>query len=234
MTRVFARGRRARRSCRLCETASSTWTGGGAAPRHAALRLQRGGGAARRTTPTTARSRPFPTACATRSRPTADRRAAAAAAALGRRRRHRLRRRAAGRAAGRVPARAHRVLGSGQDRRRSWPRGSRRGIGEFNAESEDEIERLAVAGRRAHGGRAGHAAREPGHRRPARIPTSRPACARTSSASTSREAPGHPARLRALRGHRDRRRAVPHRLADHRPRRRWRRRRASWPRCRAA
>ena len=94
--------------------------------------------------------------------------------------------------------------------------GLEQGIGEFNAESETEITRISAA--------AAAAARTRGSRcastrtsTPARIPTSRPACARTSSAWTSRS-PADPAPGARLPGIESGRRAVPHRLADHRPR----------------
>ena len=143
--------------------------------------------------------------------------------ALGRGRRHRLRRRAAGRAA----RRASRPSASCSP---GWGRPTPRSRSAWSAASASSTRRARTRSRasrrpaaRAGARRARHPARQPRHRRRARTRTSRPGCARTSSAWTSREAPGDPRRARArLPGDRGQRRAVPHRLADHGPRARWR------------
>ena len=96
--------------------------------------------------------------------------------------------------------------------------GLERGIADFNVESEAEIERIAaVAAARGHARRASRCASTRTSTR-ARTPTSRPGCARASSAWTSTLRPAILRSRPRAAGDRGGRRAVPHRLADHGPR----------------
>ena len=137
--------------------------GRGPRVRHAALPLQRRRGPRRlpRIRPRV-RARAAPDLL--RAEGERHRRHPAPAGGPRRRRRHRVRRRAARPRCVRASLPTASCSPASARRTRSWRRGLDAGIGEFNAESEDEVRRLSALARRARVPGAHHAAREPRHR----------------------------------------------------------------------
>ena len=131
--------------------------------------------------------------------------------------RHRVRGRAARRPARRLPAGAHRLRRGGQDATPRSPSASSTGSASGTRRARTRSGGSAPRPPRAARWPGSPCASTPTSTR-GRTRTSRPACARRSSASTSRLAPGILRRSREQRRGRDRGPAVPHRLADHRPR----------------